>query len=89
MKFYRLSGVTFYNCINTMYQFIKSFLDNNMSIFEGYGAFNANSVDPDQTPHSAASDLGLHYLPMSLFRDARHKWVLQAPVLSNHYFAFP
>ena len=22
----------------------------------------ANSVDPDQMPHSAASDLGLHYL---------------------------
>ena len=22
--------------------------------------FHANSVDPDQTPHSAASDLGLH-----------------------------
>ena len=22
--------------------------------------FNANSVDPDQTPHSAASDLGVH-----------------------------
>ena len=26
---------------------------------------NANSVDPDQTPRSAASDLGLHCLPMS------------------------
>ena len=25
----------------------------------------ANSVDPDQTPRSAASDLGLHCLPMS------------------------
>ena len=37
---------------------------------------NANSVDPDQTPHSAASDLGLHCLPVSLFWDARHKWVL-------------
>ena len=24
----------------------------------------ANSGDPDQTPHSVASDLGLHYLPM-------------------------
>ena len=34
--------------------------------------FNANSVDPDQTPRSAASDLGLHCLPM----DARHKWVI-------------
>ena len=35
----------------------------------------ANSVDPDQMPHSAASDLGLHCLPMSLLWDARHKWV--------------
>ena len=30
----------------------------------------ANSVDPDQTPHSAASDLGLNCLPMSLLWDA-------------------
>ena len=28
---------------------------------------NANSVDPDQMPHSAASDLGLHCLQLSLF----------------------
>ena len=35
---------------------------------------NANSVDPDQTPHSAASDLGLHGLPMSLLWDARLEW---------------
>ena len=32
---------------------------------------NANSVDPDQTPRSAASDLGLHGLPMSFLWDAR------------------
>ena len=37
---------------------------------------NANSVDPDQMPLSAASDLGLHCLPMSHLWDARHKWVL-------------
>ena len=37
--------------------------------------FNVNSVDSDQTPHSAASDLGLHCLPMSILRDTRHKWV--------------
>ena len=36
---------------------------------------NTNSVDPDQMPHFAASDLGLHCLPMSLLWDARHKWV--------------
>ena len=36
---------------------------------------NANSVDPDQTPRSAASDLGLHCLPLTLLWDARLKWV--------------
>ena len=35
----------------------------------------ANSVDPDQTPRSAASNLGLHCVPMSLLWDARLKWV--------------
>ena len=28
--------------------------------------FNANSGDPDQMPHSATSDLGMHFLPMTL-----------------------
>ena len=37
--------------------------------------FNANSVDPDQTPRSAASDLGVHCLPMSLLWDAWRIWV--------------
>ena len=37
--------------------------------------FNANSVHLDQMPRSAASDLGLHCLLMSLLWDARHKWV--------------
>ena len=36
--------------------------------------FNANSVDPDQTPRSAASDLDLHSLPMSLLWDVRSKF---------------
>ena len=39
LKFYRLSDATFYDHINTIYQFIKPFLDNKMSIFEEYGAF--------------------------------------------------
>ena len=30
------SGATFYDCISTIYQFIKPFLDNKMSIFEEY-----------------------------------------------------
>ena len=34
-----------------------------------------NNGDPGQTPHSVASDLGLHYLPMSHKKDARHIWV--------------
>ena len=37
LKFYGLSGATFYDCINTIYQFINPFLDNKMSIFEEYG----------------------------------------------------
>ena len=35
----------------------------------------ANSGDPDQKPHSPASDLGLYYLPMSHKNDARLIWV--------------
>ena len=34
---------------------------------------NANSVDPDQTPRSVASDLGLHCLLVSVLLDASHK----------------
>ena len=36
----------------------------------------ANSGDPDQTPHDAASDLGLHCLPNTLFGVSRLKWIL-------------
>ena len=43
---------------------------------------NANNVDPDKTPRSAASDLGLYCLPMSLLWDARHKWVNYICILS-------
>ena len=31
------------------------------SCFVEISALNANRIDPDQTPHSAASDLGLHW----------------------------
>ena len=31
-----------------------------LSCFVEISELNANSVDPDQMPHSAASDLGLH-----------------------------
>ena len=35
----------------------------------------ANSGDPDQTPRSAASDLGLHCLPITHLRVSRLQWV--------------
>ena len=35
----------------------------------------ANNGDPDQTPHSVVSDLGLHCLPVTLLRVSRLKWV--------------
>ena len=37
---------------------------------------NANRVEPDTMPHSAASVLGLRYLPKFLLWDTRHKWVI-------------
>ena len=37
-------------------------------VFIEIRVFNANNVDSDQTPRSAASDLGLHCLPMSTTR---------------------
>ena len=47
----------------------------------------ANSGDPDQTPHSAASDLGLHCLPVTLLGASRLPWVnlqfSRTPPLSN------
>ena len=45
------------------------------NMFSRNSYFNANSVDPDQTPRYAASDLGLRCLPMSLLWDSRHKRV--------------
>ena len=45
-----------------------------ISCFVEISVLNGNSVDPDQTPRSAASDLDLHCLPMSLLWDARLKW---------------
>ena len=35
---------------------------------------NANNVDPDQTTHTAVSDLGLHVLQMPHLWDARLNW---------------
>ena len=55
----------------------------------------ANSVDPDQTPRSEASDLGLHCLPISHLWHTRHNWVnhlivQSRPILTKfrHFFQF-
>ena len=44
-------------------------------MFIEMSVFNANGLDPDQILRSTASVLGLHFLPMSLLLDARHKGV--------------
>ena len=42
-----------------------------------------NSGDPDQTPHSAASDLGLRCLPITFLWVSRLQWVNK---ISSHHF---
>ena len=42
----------------------------------------ANCVDPDQMPHSVASDQGLYCLPVPLLWDARPKCVNTIPAWS-------
>ena len=45
----------------------------------------ANSGDPDQTPHSAASDLGLHCLPVTLLGVSRLQSVKRYKVYKEHF----
>ena len=46
----------------------------------------ANSGDPDQMLHSAASDLGLHCLPVTLLRVSQIQWVTHSISLDDlHY----
>ena len=40
LKFYKLPNATFYDRINTIYQFIKPFLDKKIVYFWVYGALN-------------------------------------------------
>ena len=57
-------------------------------------ALFASSGDPDQTPHSVVPDLGLHYLPITLFRFSGSldcnglKQQLQQTTFSNFFFYF-
>ena len=43
----------------------------------------ANSRDPDQTPHFAASDLGLHCLPITLLGVSRYNGLRGKDMLSG------
>ena len=70
------SGILYLNPLDRSISYIKGiWLVFIIIIFVEISEFNANSVDPDQTPRSVASDLGLHYLLMSLLLDARLKLV--------------
>ena len=40
---------------------------------------NANSVDPDQMPHSAVADLGLHCLPSPIYGMLATNWLRFIP----------
>ena len=53
-------------------------------------SINATSVDPDQTSRFAASDQGLHCLPMSLLWDAKHKWVknIKKQIRTDMYYFY-
>ena len=42
----------------------------------------ANSADPDETPHIAASHLGLRYLQMSSFWNILHKGINHGPIIA-------
>ena len=45
----------------------------------------ANSEDPDQMSHSAASDLGLHCLPITHLGVSRLQWVKYCDTLSTYH----
>ena len=45
----------------------------------------SNHIDPDQIPSSAASDLCLHCLAMSLLWDAGHNWIKCLRVLHLYF----
>ena len=62
----------------TRLKLINPFIPSGLLYFNSLGIcfvniseLNANSADPDQTPRSAASDLSLHCLQMSLSWNAR------------------
>ena len=49
----------------------------------------ANSIDPDQMPHSVVSDLGLHCLPVTLLGVSRLQWVkASSKILADNILNF-
>ena len=62
------SGLFYHNSLNRSIVYISGVW---LVFIKELSRFNANNVDPDQTPRSVASDLGLRCLPMSLLWDAR------------------
>ena len=76
------NGLLYHNSLNRSIPYIRDvWLVFIIIMFVEFSELNTNGVDPDQTSHSVASDLGLHYLTMSFLWDARHKWVKVAFVL--------
>ena len=52
--------------------------------------FYRNScVDTDQMPHCAASELDLHYLPITLLGVSQLKWVKSRKQTGNHKVVSP
>ena len=72
-----MSSVPFYH--NSLNQSIsKSWVSGYFLLLQCFieiPVLNANSVDTDQMPLFAASDLGLHYLPITFLEVSRLKWV--------------
>ena len=70
------SGFFYYNSLDLSISNIRGvWLDFINTMFYRNLCIYANSVDPDQTPRSAASELGLRCLQMTLLWDARLYWV--------------
>ena len=68
------STTTFLTGLFTIAGFLISFITI-ITMFFKIPVVNVNSVDSDQMPHSAASDLGVHCLPLTLFGASRLSWV--------------
>ena len=60
----QLSGLVYFQFKGCLVCFLV------LSFITEIPVLNANSVDPDRTPRSVASDLGLHCLPKSVLCDA-------------------